>query len=142
MKTSPHLKIKETRTLKGFSQQYMADQLNISQMAYSKIERNKTQLNWEKLNKLAEILSINIWDLVDDKKEIKESDLEKKSPDETVLLLKRLFHQHEYEINTLKEEIKFLRTKLINLYKQFFLRSDNFKLDFLFSFVNTSFNNI
>ncbi|NQX96520.1 MAG: helix-turn-helix transcriptional regulator [Flavobacteriales bacterium] len=112
MQTSPHLKIKKTRTLKGFSQQYMADQLNISQMAYSKIERNKTQLNWDKLKKLAEILSINIWDLVDDKKEITESDLGGKSPNETVLLLKRLLHQHEYQINTLEEEIKFLRKQL------------------------------
>jgi transcriptional regulator with XRE-family HTH domain len=112
MKKPPHIKLKEIRTLKGFSQQDMADQLNISQMAYSKIERNKTQLNWDKLNKLAEILSINIWDLVDDKKEVKESDLEKKHSDETVLLLKQLFHQHEYQINTLKEEIKFLRKQL------------------------------
>jgi len=112
METLVHIKIKETRVLKGFSQQYMADQLNISQMAYSKIERNKTQLNWDKLNKLAKILAVNIWDLIDDKKEINENDLGNQSPDEVVLLLKQLFHKHEYQINALKEEIKFLREQL------------------------------
>ena len=112
MKKLPHLKIKEARLLKGFSQQYMADRLNLSQMAYSKIERNKTQLNWDKINKLAEILSINVWDLVDDEKEITESDLEQKPPGENILLLKQLFHKHEYQINSLKEEIKFLREQL------------------------------
>ena len=112
MNTSPHIKIKELRILKKFSQQYMADQMNLSQMAYSKIERGITQLNWEKLNKFAEILSINIWDLVDDQKEIKASDLDNMSTNDNVLLLKRLLHQHEYQINSLKEEVKFLREQL------------------------------
>lgn len=109
MKVPPHIKIKKIRKLKRFSQQYMADQLNLSQMAYSKIERNKTQLNWEKLNKLAKILSANIWDLVDGEKEI---EIEKNPSNESVLLLKKLFHQHEFEINSLKEEVKFLREQL------------------------------
>jgi len=112
MTTLPHIKIKELRKLKGFSQQYMANQLNISQMAYSKIERNKTQLNWDKLNKLAEILAINIWDLIDNNKEIKEIDLENKASNETILLLKQFFHKYDYQINTLKEEITFLREQL------------------------------
>jgi transcriptional regulator with XRE-family HTH domain len=112
MKTSPHHKIKELRILKGFSQQYMADLLNISQMGYSKIERNKTQLNWERLNKLAEILSINVWDLVDNQKELNESSFNDKSSGEVVLLLKQLFHKQDYQISTLKEEIKFLREQL------------------------------
>jgi len=112
MEKSPHIKIKKERILKGFSQQYMADQLNISQMAYSKIERNKTQLNWDRLNKLAEILSLNIWDLVDERKEIKASDIDNKPADHNVMLLKRLFHQHEYQIDALKDEIKFLREQL------------------------------
>ena len=81
-------------------------------MAYSKIERNKTQLNWEKLNKLAKILAINIWDLIDDKKEFNENDFDNKPLNESVLLLKQLFHKQEYQINTLKEEIKFLREQL------------------------------
>jgi len=112
MDTSPHIKIKEIRILKKFSQQYMADQMNLSQMAYSKIERGITQLNWEKLKAFAEILSINIWDLVDNQKEIKASDLDNISTNDNVLLLKRLLHQHEYQINALKEEVKFLREQL------------------------------
>jgi len=112
MKSLPHIKIKETRESKGYSQQYMADQLGISQMAYSKIERNKTQLNWDKLNKLAQILSINIWDLIDDNKNIDENNLNNQYPSEVVLLLKQLFHKHDYQINLLKEEIEFLKKQL------------------------------
>jgi len=112
MNILPHIKIREVRGLRGFSQQQMAEKLGVSQMAYSKVERGLTQLNWERLSVLAEILSVNIWDLVDDQKEIKSSDLDNNSTNNNVLLLKRLFHQHEYEINSLKEEIKFLREQL------------------------------
>ena len=112
METSPHIKTKEIRLLRGFSQQYMADKMGISQMAYSKIENNITQLNWEKLNSISEILSINIWDLIDNEKNLDKSNFNDKSPGEVVLLLKQLFGKHEYQINSLKEEVKFLREKL------------------------------
>lgn len=112
MKTLPHIKIKELRILKGFSQQYIADKLGISQMAYSKIERNKTQLNWSKINRLAEILSINVWDLIDNEKETNSLNTDNKLYNENILLLKQLFHQHVCQIKMLKEEIKFLRKQL------------------------------
>ena len=40
-------KIKRIRKIRGFSQTYMAQNLGISQRAYSKIELNETQLNWK-----------------------------------------------------------------------------------------------
>lgn len=49
-------KIKEFRTEKGYSHEYMAHQLNMSQPAYSKIEKNETSLSVDKLYKIAEIL--------------------------------------------------------------------------------------
>ena len=112
MKTLPHIKIKELRKLKKLSQQSVAVKLGISQEAYSKIERNKTQLNWDKLNKLAKILDVNIWDLVDNNKEIDDIDFDHNFSNKSILLLKQLFHKHDYQINTLKEEILSLRDEL------------------------------
>ena len=112
MKISPHIKIKEIRTLRGFSQQYMAEKLELSQMAYSKIENNVTQLNWDKLNRISQILSINIWDLIDNEKELDEHNFDDKSPGEVVLLLKQLFVKQECQLKTLKEEVSFLRDQL------------------------------
>ena len=112
MKILPHIKIKELRKLNEFSQQYIANKLNISQEAYSKIERNKTRLNWDKLNQLSEILNVNIWDLIDNNKEIDNINFANVFSNEPIHLLKQLFHKHDCQINTLKEEITSLREQL------------------------------
>lgn len=57
-------KIKNIRRYKGFSHEYMAMQLNISQVAYSKIERLETKLSVERLFKIAEILEVSVWDIL------------------------------------------------------------------------------
>jgi len=38
-------KIRKIRSLKGYSQEYVADRLKISQSAYSAIETNRTKLD-------------------------------------------------------------------------------------------------
>ncbi|MEC4112782.1 helix-turn-helix domain-containing protein [Myroides pelagicus] len=52
-------KIKERRKALGFSQEYVAMKLGISQKAYSDIESGKTKLKTEVLNEIAEILEIS-----------------------------------------------------------------------------------
>lgn len=49
-------KIRRLRELQNLTQQYLADQLSISQRAYSKIENGQTQLSVERLNRIAGIL--------------------------------------------------------------------------------------
>uniref|UniRef100_UPI00404888C5 helix-turn-helix domain-containing protein n=1 Tax=Flavobacterium sp. TaxID=239 RepID=UPI00404888C5 len=49
-------KIKDIRKEKGYSHEYMAHMLDISQVAYSKIEKQETKLSVERLFKIAEIL--------------------------------------------------------------------------------------
>ncbi|MCK4661424.1 MAG: helix-turn-helix transcriptional regulator [Bacteroidales bacterium] len=51
-------KIKKVRELKGYSQEYMADQMGITQAAYSKIENNEKNINFEKLTTIAKVLDI------------------------------------------------------------------------------------
>lgn len=58
-------RIKEARKTRGFSHEYAAHELNISQAAYSKLEKNETKLTVERLYKLAEILETPVADLLD-----------------------------------------------------------------------------
>ncbi|MNV83727.1 helix-turn-helix protein [compost metagenome] len=46
--------------IKGYSQEYMAFRLNISQNAYSKLERGETELTVRRFYEIAEILEISI----------------------------------------------------------------------------------
>ena len=50
-------KIREFRKKKGYSHEYMAHELNMSQVAYSKIEKSETKLSVERLYRIAEIQS-------------------------------------------------------------------------------------
>lgn len=58
-------KIKEVRKQKGYSHEYIAHALDISQVAYSKLEKNETKLTVERLYNLAEILEVHVGDLLD-----------------------------------------------------------------------------
>lgn len=53
-------KIRRLRTLKGYSQENMADLLGISSVAYGDIERNKTDVSHSRLEKIAEALDIDL----------------------------------------------------------------------------------
>jgi len=57
-------KIKKLRELRDYTQDYMADQLGISQPTYARIERNDTDVTLSKLEQIAEILEIKLEDLI------------------------------------------------------------------------------
>lgn len=67
---NPELKIKHLRELRNLTQEYMADQLNLSLRAYSKIESGETQLTINRVNEISSILDIDALDLLafDEKK--------------------------------------------------------------------------
>ena len=52
-------KIRKQRQIKGYSQDYMASQLGISQNAYSKIESDQTNVKANTLERIAEILEVD-----------------------------------------------------------------------------------
>lgn len=56
-------KIRALRMLRGFSQEYMADKLEINQTTYSRIETNQQKLTAEILEKLAGILGVSVTDI-------------------------------------------------------------------------------
>ncbi len=53
------LKIRKIWELKGFSQEYVALQLNISQRAHNKIECGDTKLDNKKLDSIIEVLGVS-----------------------------------------------------------------------------------
>ena len=57
--------IQEKRLEKNFTQEYMADQLSISQTHYSKIERGIKNITLERFIKIGEILEVDPKDFFD-----------------------------------------------------------------------------
>jgi transcriptional regulator with XRE-family HTH domain len=57
-------KIRLLREAKGLSQEHVADKLGISQTAYSNIERGETQPRLPRLQQLAEILGVDMQEIM------------------------------------------------------------------------------
>jgi len=57
--------IRKIRESKGFSQDYMASVLDISQATYARMENENTKITVERLYKIAEVLDANIIDFFD-----------------------------------------------------------------------------
>lgn len=105
-------KIRKIRELKGFTQDYMASQLEISQRAYSKLENEEIKLDWQRIQKISTILEIELIDLVsfDDNlvfhnstQSGKINNIYNHFPDE-------LKKSYEDRIKHLEEEVVFLRS--------------------------------
>ncbi len=64
MKANIGDKIRKVRELKGFTQDFMAGKLEMSQRAYSKIENNDIKLDWGRIEDISKILDIEPIDLV------------------------------------------------------------------------------
>lgn len=58
-----HEKIRFLRAFKGLNQEQMAEKLNLSPNAYSKVEQGKTDITPERLQKIAEILDMKAEDI-------------------------------------------------------------------------------
>lgn len=109
-------KIRKVREIRGFSQEFMSEKLNLSQRAYSKIEREEIKLDWQRINEIAAILELDPIDLVtfDDSLifhncsqsgKFIESTLNYNFPAE-------LKEQYEKRIGQLESEVAFLREQL------------------------------
>ena len=59
--------IKDARLYRNYSQDYLAMKLNISQNAYSKIELGYTRVTMERLFIIADVLKVDIAELLSDK---------------------------------------------------------------------------
>ena len=53
-------RLRKLRELRNYTQSYMSIQLEISLSAYSKIERDETEISLKRLQQIAEILNISV----------------------------------------------------------------------------------
>jgi transcriptional regulator with XRE-family HTH domain len=63
-------KLRLLREYRNYSQVYIADQLGITQNAYSRIENNQTRLTADRLGKLAAILNVSLLELLSEKEPV------------------------------------------------------------------------
>ncbi|HTI90095.1 MAG TPA: helix-turn-helix transcriptional regulator [Puia sp.] len=63
-------KLRLLREYRNYSQVYIADQLGITQNAYSRIENNQTRLTADRLSKLAGILNVPLLELLSEKEPV------------------------------------------------------------------------
>lgn len=58
------IKVKKLRELRNFTQEYMAKNLDMTTSGYGKIERDESEVSYQKLEKIAEVLGMNVEDIV------------------------------------------------------------------------------
>jgi transcriptional regulator with XRE-family HTH domain len=56
-------KIKKIRELRNLTQEYMAQELNMSQQNYSRLEADSSELSYKRLEQIADILKVKLEDI-------------------------------------------------------------------------------
>ena len=79
--------IKRLRTEKGFTQDLLAEKINITRQAVSSWENDRTQPDVEMLGRLAEVLDVSFEELIYGKKRNTTLELEKQSYNNTVTII-------------------------------------------------------
>lgn len=97
-------KIRYFRKLKGLSQEDLAYELDISLTAYSKIERNITDINFSRLLQITKVLDISLIELL--------------SVNENYKSLKKENEQLKNIISKKDQEIIILQNQLIQILKK------------------------
>ena len=114
--------IKKYRELKGFSQEYMAHQLNVNQSTYAKMENSSTKITIDKLFSVAKLLEADVSEILDLKNQtIYNQDLKDNSVghqqvenlyQENKEVYQELLKAKDEQIALLKEQIIFYKSKL------------------------------
>ena len=114
-------KIKDIRNVKGFSHEYMANEMKISTSAYRKIESNETKLTVERLFQISEILQTPVNKFIS----AKQSNIFYQNNNDSgtgtfIQDVENFYHQENREttqklIQTMEQEIEHLRKEVIFL---------------------------
>ena len=111
-----HVKLRNARTQKGYTQEYMADSLGISQKQYSRLENGESGITLDYLEKMCEKLEINPQDLFTC--EIKQENQNQSGgfANSAYLIInefsEKLIEQYEKRLKDKDAEIVFLRSLL------------------------------
>ena len=97
-------RIRSLREARGYSQEYMADMLHITQPSYAHIESGKTSMKVDRLFRIAEILHVNVIDLLE----------EHQNTVDAKNLATDVNPAYDQLIREMKDEIIFLRSLIRN----------------------------
>ena len=109
-------RIKKARERKGYSQEFIAEELKISQSAYSDLENNKTKLNLSRLQRIAEILDTDIFELLSSGDPVTFNDNQKGGVANNAFIInqlsEQLIEQYEKRLKEKDEMIKMLKEQI------------------------------
>ncbi len=97
-------KLRKLRMGKGYSQEYLAEVLEVSQKTYSNMENNKSSISIETLKKIAEEYKIDLIELLSDDKVIVQNNSSRESSTFQGGII--INHMSEELLNQMKERIE------------------------------------
>jgi transcriptional regulator with XRE-family HTH domain len=119
--TSIGNKIKKVRELRNYTQDYMANKLNMSPTGYGNIERDETDLPFSRLEKIAEALGMRIEDLISFDEKVIFNISNNSNPTTAYIIHQTISPEikqlYETQIELLNDKIKFLEEKIMGLQK-------------------------
>lgn len=113
MIVKPELKIKQIRELKNITQEYLANELEITTRAYSKIENGETQLTINRLNEISAVLKVDPMEILgfDEKQIFNSCEQQGYIGINHINIPEKLLQQYEETIKSLKGQIELLKNK-------------------------------
>ena len=105
------------RESNGFSQEYVASKLDISQQAYSNIEKNPDNASMKRLRQLSQVFSVPVTSLIGETEQYIQQNFQQQGGQAATVIHVQGIPEHErqlYErlIDELKSEIQLLRSLL------------------------------
>ena len=109
-------KIRKFREAKDWSQEQMAEKLNMSLNGYAKIERGESKIYLDKLEQIAQVFDIDVIELMQSDGtqlliEIERLKLALSHANDKEGLLNKLLEQKDSEIKALKEFVRMLTSE-------------------------------
>ena len=108
-------KLKQARLNKNFSQEYMAEVLDVSQKTYSNFENNKTSPSFSQIEEIAKTLGISVLEFLTDKEKYAFTYNDIKGGNNGYVinnLPEKLIEQYELRVKKLEEEVSYLKSLL------------------------------
>ncbi|WP_396142917.1 helix-turn-helix domain-containing protein [Flavobacterium sp.] len=106
-------RIRKKRTEKGFSQEFLAEKLKISQGTLSNIESNKSKPDIDLLKSISNLLEVDIYDLIEEtklKQVNKDNSVGYLAENQNFQISEKLIEQYEERIKELKDVIAELKS--------------------------------
>ncbi|WP_228400654.1 MULTISPECIES: helix-turn-helix domain-containing protein [Chryseobacterium] len=107
-------KLKKARISKNFTQEYLADLLQVSQKTYSNFENDKSKPDFQQVESIAQALQTSVLDFLSgDNITVNQNDNEIAIAQNyaTINTSEKLIEQYEERIKELKEQVEFWKSR-------------------------------